>query len=102
MSRPKDVGRVSARFCPMCGARTSVEETRDTHETVRRRRLCSRRSCAFKFTTVEILRTGKRPPVAVDVMTASRLCDRVRELLADLDMVLNGPEAVEALKEPAP
>jgi hypothetical protein len=58
-------------FCPQCGARTEVSETRGPF----RDRRCTNAACALEFTTRE------------DVMTLRehrRLCARTRASLAEL------------------
>lgn len=41
--------------CPTCGSETTVLETRDTPNYVRRRRICKDPSCGIKVTTAEVI-----------------------------------------------
>lgn len=71
--------------CPICGAKTSVMETRPVGVSVRRRRVCSTDGCDGKVTTVEVVVSAAREFADGNVMyVPTRQFNRLKKIVADI------------------
>lgn len=68
--------------CPICGARTSVTETRATAAGARRRRSCTITSCAGRLTTVEVVVSDARALAGGNVVVSAQQLKKLREIVA--------------------
>lgn len=82
----------SPRWCPVCGARTSVTETRATGRHLRRLRRCSQKTCGHQFSTREVISAvGTRiayPAVVIDLEPMRQLRARLVETVLAIDSIL--------------
>jgi len=74
--------------CPICGAKTTVVETRISQTSARRRRRCTSISgCPGKVSTIEMVvpdgRFSTRPSIIGDgsVLVPARMIERLKEIL---------------------
>lgn len=90
----------SPNWCPKCGGRTHVTETRESSDKLLRARRCIRKDCAHRFGTMEIPRgRGASPNVtAVDKLKVRHARTKLLALLADIDGMLE-PEPVTVIGE---
>jgi hypothetical protein len=71
--------------CPICGAKTSVMETRAVGVSVRRRRTCTAAGCDGKVTTVEVAVRAARDYADGNVMYVPiRQFARLKKIVADI------------------
>lgn len=71
--------------CPVCGARTTVVETRSVGGGIRRRRRCMTSGCSGKVTTVEIVVSAARDFVGGDIVyVPSRHITRLKKIVEDI------------------
>lgn len=72
-------------MCPVCGAKTTVEETRSVGAGTRRRRRCLGADCGRKVTTVEIAVSAARDFADGDIVyVASRHITRLKKIVEDI------------------
>ena len=86
-------------WCPLCGTRTKVTETRERGDKLLRARRCLSKKCAHRFGTMEIVRTSGAPSpnvIAVNKTRVRHARSQMLALLADLDAMLGVDEVQHA------